>query len=157
MLSVFLPKLICRFSVIPIEIPTKFFIFESESCSVMSDSLPPHGLYSPWNSPGQNTGVVAIPFSRGSSQPRDLTQVSHIAGGFFNSWDTGKPKNSGVGSLSLSRGSPWLRNQTGVSCIAGDSLPTELSEKPTPTLFKISFLETGKFILKIYMEIESSN
>ena len=30
---------------------------ESESCSVMSNSLPPHGLYSPWNSPGQNTGV----------------------------------------------------------------------------------------------------
>ena len=30
-----------------------------------------HGLYSPWNSPGQNTGVIAFPFSRGSSQPRD--------------------------------------------------------------------------------------
>ena len=31
---------------------------------------------------------VAIPFSRGSSQPRDWTQVSHIAGGFFTSWAT---------------------------------------------------------------------
>ena len=30
---------------------------ESESCSVMSNSLWPHGLYNPWNSPGQNTGV----------------------------------------------------------------------------------------------------
>ena len=30
---------------------------------------------------------VAFPFSRGSSQPRDQTQVSHIAGGFFTSWD----------------------------------------------------------------------
>ena len=29
---------------------------ESESHSVMSDSLQPHGLYSSWNSPGQNTG-----------------------------------------------------------------------------------------------------
>ena len=28
---------------------------------------------------------VAIPFSRGSSQPRDRTQVSHIAGRFFHS------------------------------------------------------------------------
>ena len=28
---------------------------------------------------------VAIPFSRGSSQPRDQTQVSHIAGRFFTS------------------------------------------------------------------------
>ena len=30
---------------------------ESESCLVMSDSSRPQGLYSPWNSPGQNTGV----------------------------------------------------------------------------------------------------
>ena len=29
----------------------------SESHSVMSNSLQPHGLYSPWNSPRQNTGV----------------------------------------------------------------------------------------------------
>ena len=28
-----------------------------ESLSVMSNSLPPHGLHSPWTSPGQNTGV----------------------------------------------------------------------------------------------------
>ena len=31
---------------------------------------------------------VAFPFSRGSSQPRDWTQVSPIAGGFFTSWAT---------------------------------------------------------------------
>ena len=31
---------------------------------------------------------VAVPFSRGSSQPKDQTQVSHIAGGFFTSWAT---------------------------------------------------------------------
>ena len=30
---------------------------ESEIRSVISDSLQPHGLYSPWNSLGQNTGV----------------------------------------------------------------------------------------------------
>ena len=29
---------------------------------------------------------VAVFFSRGSSQPRDWTQVSHIVGGFFTSW-----------------------------------------------------------------------
>ena len=28
---------------------------------------------------------VAFPFSKGSSQPRDRTQVSRIAGGFFTS------------------------------------------------------------------------
>ena len=32
--------------------------------------------------------LVAFPFSRGSSQPRDQTQVSCIAGGFFTSWAT---------------------------------------------------------------------
>ena len=31
---------------------------------------------------------VAVPFSRGSSQPMDRTLVSHIAGGFFTSWAT---------------------------------------------------------------------
>ena len=31
---------------------------------------------------------VAFPFSRGSSQPQDRTQVSRIAGGFFTSWAT---------------------------------------------------------------------
>ena len=34
---------------------------------------------------------VAFPLSRGSSQPRDQTQVSHIAGQFFTSWREGKP------------------------------------------------------------------
>ena len=31
---------------------------------------------------------VAVPFFRGSFQPKDRTQVSHIAGGFFTSWAT---------------------------------------------------------------------
>ena len=31
---------------------------------------------------------VDFPFSKGSSQPRDQTQVSHIGGGFFTSWAT---------------------------------------------------------------------
>ena len=32
---------------------------------------------------------VAIPFSRGSSQPRDWTQASYIAGRFFTIWTAG--------------------------------------------------------------------
>ena len=35
---------------------------ESESRSVMSDSLRPHGRYSAWNSLGQNTGVGGLSF-----------------------------------------------------------------------------------------------
>ena len=34
---------------------------EKKSRSVVSDSLWPHGLYSPWDSPGQNTGVGSLP------------------------------------------------------------------------------------------------
>ena len=63
-----------------------------ESHSVVSDSLQPHRLQpfrllGPWNSPGQNTGV-AYPFSRGSSRPRNWTQVSCIAGWCFTIWAT---------------------------------------------------------------------
>ena len=43
-------------------------VSESESHSVMPDSLRPHGLYSPWNSPGQNIGVG----SQSSLSPGDL-------------------------------------------------------------------------------------
>ena len=40
---------------------------------------------------------VAIPFSRGASQPKDWTQVSHIAGGFFTIWATREdPLKEGV-------------------------------------------------------------
>ena len=38
---------------------------KSESHSVMSNSLRPHGLYSLWNSPGQNIGVGSLSFLQG--------------------------------------------------------------------------------------------
>ena len=46
---------------------------------------------------------VAFPFSQGSSQPRDRTQVFHIVGRFLflQAEPQGKPKNTGVGSLSV--------------------------------------------------------
>ena len=74
---------------------------ESESHSVMSDFLPPHGLYTVHEIlQARILEWVAFPFSRGSSQPRDKTQVSHTAGGFFLPAEPqGKPKNTGVGSL----------------------------------------------------------
>ena len=36
-----------------------------ESLSVVSDSLRPHGMYSSWNSPGQNTGVDSLSLLQG--------------------------------------------------------------------------------------------
>ena len=44
---------------------------------------------------------VAILFSRGSSKPRDQTQVSHIAAESSPAEPPGKPKNTAMGSLSL--------------------------------------------------------
>ena len=43
---------------------------------------------------------AAIPFSRGSSQPRDWTQVSCIAGGFFTLWATREAHNYIFGGFS---------------------------------------------------------
>ena len=39
---------------------------ESEGRSVMSDSLRSHGPYSPWNSPGQNTGLGSLSLLQGN-------------------------------------------------------------------------------------------
>ena len=39
--------------------------YVDESHSVVSDSLQPQGLYSPWNSLGQNTGVCSLPLLQG--------------------------------------------------------------------------------------------
>ena len=61
---------------------------ESESFSVVSDSLQPHRLYNAWNSPGQNTGVGSLSLLQGTfltqgSNPdlphcrRILYQLSH--------------------------------------------------------------------------------
>ena len=60
---------------------------------VVSDSLRQHGLYPAASSvcedsPGKNTGVVAMPSFGGSSQSRDQTQVSCIKSGFFTIWAT---------------------------------------------------------------------
>ena len=71
---------------------------------------------------------VAIPSSRGSSQPRDWTQVCIIAGGFFTIWATREAKNTGVCSLSLLQGNlPDPGIKLGSPALQADSLPAELS------------------------------
>ena len=44
---------------------------------------------------------IPFPFSKGSSQPRDWTQVSRIAGGFFTSWATREAQEQEVGGQDL--------------------------------------------------------
>ena len=87
---------------------------ESVSCSVMSYSLSPHGLYPPGSSHGilqsRILEWVAMPFSRRSSQPRDWTQVSCITGRLFTTHTTWKALrlflrvDTGVGSHFLLQG-----------------------------------------------------
>ena len=92
----------------------------SESHSVMSDSRDPHGLYSPWNSPGQNTAVGSLSllqriFPIQGSNPglprcrRILYQLSH----------KGSPRILEWLAYPFSSRSSRRRNQTGVSCVAG--------------------------------------
>ena len=47
---------------------------ESGSHSVVSDSFRPHGLYSPWNSQGQNTGVGSLSLLEGIFPTQELNQ-----------------------------------------------------------------------------------
>ena len=59
----------------------------------MSDSVWPHRRQStrlpvPGILQARTLEWVVISFSRGSSWPRDQTQVSYIAGGFFTEWAT---------------------------------------------------------------------
>ena len=60
-----------------------------------------YGLYNPWNSPGQNTGMgIAIPFSRYLLNP-EINPRSPALQILYQLSQPGRPKNAGVGSLSL--------------------------------------------------------
>ena len=76
---------------------------ESESCPVVSDSLQPHWLYSPWNSPGQNTGRGTCSLLQGTFPTQGLnTGFLYCRRILYKlNHQPGKPKNTGVRSLSL--------------------------------------------------------
>ena len=75
---------------------------------------------------------IAFLLSRGSSQPRDWTQVSHNAGRFFTQLShKGTPRILEWVAYPFSRGSSWHRNWTGVSYIAG-GLFTSLATREAP-------------------------
>ena len=77
----------------------------SESCLVVSNSLQPHGLYSPWNSPGQNTEVgKPFPSPGDLSNPGIKPRFLALQADSLPEESPGKPKNTGVGSLSLFQG-----------------------------------------------------
>ena len=93
---------------------------KSESCSVMSDSLPPHGLYSPWNSPGQDTGVGSLSLLWGIFPTQRLNPgLLHCGRIFYQLSHKGSPRILQWVAYPFSRGSSQPRNSAGVSCIAG--------------------------------------
>ena len=66
---------------------------ESESHSVMSNSLPPYGLYSPWNSPDQNTGVGSLSLLQGIFSTQGLNPgLPHCRQIFYQLSHKGSPK-----------------------------------------------------------------
>ena len=68
----------------------------------MSDSLRPHGVYSPWNFPGQNTKVISQVPSPGDFPNLGIKPKSPaLQADSLPAEPPGKPKNTGVGSLSL--------------------------------------------------------
>ena len=65
----------------------------------MSNCLRPHGLYSSWNSPGENTGVGSLSLLQGLNPG-----LPHCRWILSAAEPPGKCKNTGVGSLSLLQG-----------------------------------------------------
>ena len=73
----------------------------------MSDSLRPHGLYSPWTSPGQNTGVGSLSLLQGNlPNPGIELRSPALQADSLPAEPQGKTKNTGVGSLSFSSDLP---------------------------------------------------
>ena len=94
---------------------------EGESRSVVSDSLRPPGLYSPWNSPGQNTGVGSLSLlqeiipAQGSNP--DLPHCRWI---LYQLRHKGSPRILEWVAYPFSSRSSQPRNRTRVSCITGE-------------------------------------
>ena len=104
---------------------------QSESCSVMSDSLQTFGLYSPWNSLGQNTGVGSLSFLQGIFPTQGLNPgLPHCRQILYQLNHQRSPRILKWAAYPFPIRSSRPRTQTEVSCMQADSLPTELPGKP---------------------------
>ena len=102
--------------------PPAFSISESEteSHSVMSDYLRLHGLNSPWNSPGQNTGAGSLSLLHRIFPTQGMNPgLLHCRQILYQLSHKGSPRILEWVAYPFSRGSSWLRNRTRISCIAG--------------------------------------
>ena len=113
---------------------------KSESFSVASDSLWPHGYtVSPWNSPGHKTGVGSLSLLPGNlPNPRIKRRSPTLQVDSLPAESQGKPKTVGEGSLSLLQGIfPTQGSNPGLEprspALQADSLPAEPQGKPKNT------------------------
>ena len=74
------------------------------------------GLYSPWNSLGQNTGVGSLPLLQGKLTNPDLPHCGQI---LYQLSHRGSPRILGQVAYPFSMRSSWPRNRTRVSSISG--------------------------------------
>ena len=105
------------------------FTWESESRPVVSDSLQPRGLYSPWNSPGQNTGVGSRSLLQGTFPTQGSNPgLPHCRQILYQLNHKGSPRILEWIAYPFSRASSQHRNQTlGSPALQANSSPTELS------------------------------
>ena len=94
---------------------------ESESHSITSDSLWLHGLHSPWNSPGQNTGVGSLSLLQRMFSTQELNPgIPHCRWILYQLSHRASPRILEWVPFPFSSGSSQSRNWTGVSCITGE-------------------------------------
>ena len=79
----------------------KDFSGERKSHSVVSNSLRPHGLFSPCSSPGQNTGVGSLSPLQGIFPTQGSNPGLPNCGRFFTSWATREAQFVHTSSLFL--------------------------------------------------------
>ena len=106
----------------------------TQLCPTLQDPMDcsPPGSSVHGDFPGNNTGVGWHALLQGSSQSRDQTQVSRIAGGFFTIWATREAHESWSGQPIPSPGNlPHPGIKPGSPALQADSLPAELPGKPT--------------------------
>ena len=86
-------------------------IYVSESPSVVSDSLRPHGLYRSWNSPGQNTGVGSLSLFQGIFPSQGLSPgLMHCRWILYQLSHKGSPRTLEWVACPFSRGSSQSGN-----------------------------------------------
>ena len=89
----------------------------AQLCPTLCD---PMGLYSPWNSPGQNTRVGSLSLLQGISPTQGLNPgLPHCRQILYQLSHQGSPRILEWVAYPFSSRSSWPRNWTGVSCITG--------------------------------------